>query len=1211
VPKTLLPVIPLLAFFFAAASCSPAPMPPVTPVPPPAASTPASPIPSLASLTEGQSARGFVAKALYVDDDGHPRGARFVHERTRFVFDYLAIESAPQAYVYAGTYPTSDGGAPHTQEHLLLGKGNKGRWLGNYDHVMLAEWSAATWQYRTGYHFHTSAGTDAFWGILHTQLDALLHPDYSDEDIRREVRNFGVAKQPDGRLALDEKGTVYNEMVRTYESAGTLGWDVLGRLLYGADHPLALSQGGTPEGIRALTPEEIRRFHDAHYQLANMGMVAAFPSSVTLPTVLAKVGETLDGLAPAADPRHYMTEADVPPAHAQPGALRVVDYPFATSDQPSPALLGWPATRKLGLDERTVMEVFLAAFAGGEGSSLYEALVDNKTRVLDVGATAVWQYTSDDPGQPVFIGAESISATHDDEATLRSLRDVVLARLRAIAALPDGSPELAAFGEKVRSRIVETRRRLDKALDTPPQFGERGTGDFWIRLLTDLGRTPGFRKSLTYRGPYDHAMTVAGSTANPWRERLAAWGLLEAPCGVMTRASPALRKTLDDERAARLAAELARLESTYGTTDPQEALRRRSAEIDQATAEIARAEANVAMPPFVSDPPMTNDDSLSFRQTTAHGVPVVASTFETMKSASVGLMLRLDGVSDADLPYLSLLPEMMRDVGILRDGAPVPYDVMSDRLRREVLDLSVGFDTSFTTGRAELSITGSGDDAEETRRALGWMRDVLTGPDWRPENLPRIRDVVGRRAAQLRDVMSGPEEYWATGTADAYRRQDSALLAHTASFLTRAHDAFRLSWLLEGADPATSKVLAALAPAGKTLHRPALTKLAQALAALDAAPDGGDGHAGATKQGAHAAATFPEWLGPARSLPPASRARVARAGRELGQLLADLPDASLAADWASLCRTMAKDVARDPKQALDAFRRVLAAVAHAPAARVWMVGSSKTEAAVSAELEHLLSALDASPAPTVTRSSRARITDRARARGAAMFDARVAALVNPSTANGSVVNSAPTAGYDEARDGALVDFLAANVFSGSGTHSFYKRIWGAALAYSGFMAVSPRAARMHIYSDRCADLPQLLRFVDAEVRAARADPRFVEYAVANTFGARTGDTYEQRAYGMANDLVDGVTPERVRAFRTRLLGLRSRAGLAEAIHERLPAVYGGVIPSLSSGIPDGALWFVIGPEPQLAAYETQLRAIPGYGSKVTLLRLYPRDYWDF
>ena len=1173
---------------------------PVTAPHPPASAPPPAPA-SLSSLGEGDHVQGFVARALYVDDDGTPRGARFVHERTRLVFDYLVIESAPQAYLYATTYPTSDGGAPHTQEHLLLGKGNKGRWLGNYDHVMLATWSAATWQYRTGYHFKTAAGTSAFWGILRTQLDALLHPDYSDEEIRREVRNFGVGKRPDGTLGLDEKGTVYNEMVRTYEAPATLGWDALGRLVYGADHPLALSSGGTPEGIRALTPADIRAFHDAHYQLANMGMIGAFPSSVALPEVLARVGATLDALAPGKDERRYLTESDLPPPHGAPeGTVRVVEYPYATPDQPSPAILAWPATRHLDAGERTAMEAFLAAFAGGESSTMYDALVDRKTRVLDVGATSVWAYSNDDPGQAVFLGVESVSATHTDEATLRAIRDLTLAKLRAVAALPDGSPELAAFDERMKARLLDGERRLDKALDTPPGFGDRGASDFWIRHLTEVGHDTGFRKSLDQKAAYDHAMALATSRSNPWRERIAAWGLLETPYGVMTRASPELRRHLDAARDARVAAETARLEATYGTTDAQEALRRREAEIARATAEIARAESTVPMPPFVSDPPMTLDDSLAYRTTSVAGVPVVASTFESMKSSSVGLVLRVEGVAPADLPYLALLPSLLRDVGLVRDGVPIPYDAMDDRLRREVLALDVGYDTSFATGRVELAVTGSGADVDETRRALGWMRDVLASPDWRPENLPRLRDVVGRAAASLRDVMSGPEEGWAFSSAEAYRRQDSPLLAHTASFLTRAHDAFRLSWMLEGADAPLSRYLASLGSAGKKLDRAGLRELAQALARIDG-------------KGAHdheTPARVEPWLAAGRVLGATSRARAARAGRELAQLLGELPDASLASDWADLCATMAHGAARDPREAVDGLRRALAAIVHAGGARVWMVGSSRSQEALASDLQRLLGGLPAGSPVAVTYPEGSPVTDRARARGATVFDARVASLVDPSTANGALVDSAPTAGFDETSRSGLVDFLAANVFSGSGAHSFYKRIWGAALAYSGYIAVSPRTGRMHVYSDRCADLPALMSFIDGEVRAAPADARFVDYAVANTFGARTGAAFEDRAASMARDLAEGVTPERVRGFRERLLAMRSTPGLAEAIHARLVPVYAAVAPSLAppgAPVPPGALWFAIGPEAQLARYNQALRA--ARGQPLSVLRLYPRDFW--
>jgi hypothetical protein len=151
---------------------------------------------------------------------------------------------------------------------------------------------------------------------------------------------------------------------------------------------------------------------------------------------------------------------------------------------------------------------------------------------------------------------------------------------------------------------------------------------------------------------------------------------------------------------------------------------------------------------------------------------------------------------------------------------------------------------------------------------------------------------------------------------------------------------------------------------------------------------------------------------------------------------------------------------------------------------------------------------------------------------------------------------------------------------------------------------------MHVYSDRCADLPALMKFVDGEVRAAPADSRFVDYAVANTFGGRTGAAFEDRAASMARDLAEGVTRDRVRGFRERLLAIRSSPGLAEAIHARLVPVYATVAPSLATPgapIPPGALWFTIGPEAQLARYEQALRA--ARGDKLSVLRLYPRDFW--
>ena len=91
----------------------------------------------------------------------------------------------------------------------------------------------------------------------------MLHPDYSDAEIRLEVRNFGVTKNADGSLRLEEKGTVYNEMVASMANGSWQAWRAQNHAVYGTRHPLSYNQGGEPAGIRTMTPADIRRFHAA------------------------------------------------------------------------------------------------------------------------------------------------------------------------------------------------------------------------------------------------------------------------------------------------------------------------------------------------------------------------------------------------------------------------------------------------------------------------------------------------------------------------------------------------------------------------------------------------------------------------------------------------------------------------------------------------------------------------------------------------------------------------------------------------------------------------------------------------------------------------------------------------------------------------------------------------------------------------------------
>ena len=142
-----------------------------------------------AGLTKGQLVHGFRTEAVYLDAVDKPIGARFIHARTGFILDLLQIQSVPQAFIYANTFTVSDMGEPHTQEHLLIGKGNKGRNINVLENMSLTQSNASTYQTFTNYQFNTAGGAESFYAVFNEYMTVLLHPDYTEEEVRREVRN--------------------------------------------------------------------------------------------------------------------------------------------------------------------------------------------------------------------------------------------------------------------------------------------------------------------------------------------------------------------------------------------------------------------------------------------------------------------------------------------------------------------------------------------------------------------------------------------------------------------------------------------------------------------------------------------------------------------------------------------------------------------------------------------------------------------------------------------------------------------------------------------------------------------------------------------------------------------------------------------------------------------------------------------------------------
>lgn len=1156
---------------------------------------PAAPALALATLTVGMSVHGFTPAAIYVDAAERPIGARLVHDQTRFTFDYLQIESAPQAFLWVNSFPTSDKGEPHTQEHLLLGKGNRGRKMGSFQAMALAESSAFTDQWRTAYHVHTVAGQATFWPVLEDQLGAMLDADYTDEEIRREVRNFGVDKGDDGKLRLEEKGTVYNEMVRYYEQPDTTLWLAARRLVYGAQHPLAFESGGYPDAIRTMTPADIRKFHGDNYHLANMGMIAAFPSTMSLAAVLDGTASVLAHANPRTG--KVTTEADLPrPAAAGTETPVTVDYPYSDTTQPSPLMLVWPATRELDLTERTLLDLFLSAFAGDDSTTLYARLIDSKTRKLDLGASGLSAQQSGDQGHPVFLTIAGVRTDKLEPAAMREVRALVMAELARVAQLPDGDPELAALRDRVASRAIDLKRQLAKFLDSPPGFGFRGTSSAWMNHLDMLAKGAGARKSLTLRPELAAIDKLLAAGGNPWRTRLAAWGLLAEPFVAAAKPSTKLRASVDAAREARISAELARLAVQYGTKAPAATLARYQADYDVQTKELEAAAAATPLPPLVATPPMTFDDALPYTTTKVGSVPAFTAKIDSMQSARVALAFRLDTVPQADLMYLALLPSLLSEVGLVDGATAIPNDQVRERLRKEILALDVHYDGDLRTGREELVVAASGNDVTETKLALGWMARVMTAPDWRLANLARLRDVVDQSLTAMRSAMQGSEEGWVRDPHDAWWRQTWPLHLHTQSFLTQAHDLHRLRWqLLDPADPkVTAEATAFLGELAKAarLPRAQLVALAAQLA--------GDPKAKAPAQGAG-------YVTAAGRLSPPARALAVAAGKDLTALLSDLPDGSLAADWGAICTQMAADLQLGAPAALAKLAAVRAAVIAAPNARITSVGANATHAALAADLAALVAKLPATGGTRQTYSTRPLIAERLRDHDKTAGAPTYVGLYSPATSSGVFINNAPATALTDTAEGPILDYLASSMYTGHGAHSLFMKTWAAGLAYSNGVHTLAEQGQLEYYAERCPLLPQTMRFVVSQVQQAKPDPNIARYAIAHAFDSRIAAGYEARATAMANDLVDGLTPDVVRAFRTAILAQAARPDLAAALVARLPAVYGKVLPGYGTPSPD-ATNFVIGPAKQLDAYQDYLRAT--VNKTITVRRLYPRDFWD-
>jgi len=1157
---------------------------------------------AIEAYAPGMQVEGFEVLSVYLDVEGKGLGARYRHPNGMLV-DVLRFASVPQVSLNFNTLPISDRGESHTLEHLVLGKGPNGTLMNSLMTMSMADHTASTHSELTNYQFNTAGDVETFYRLLERYLAALIHPNFSDEEIRREVAHIGVElSAKDGSLYLEEKGSVYTEMVSSMEKAGSVNWNQFKRLAFGEGNPMANNSGGDPAWIRKTEPSHIRAYHESNYHFgSNLELIAALPGNydphrflAELQTIMAKVEPAavtaLPGCLPAKEKGEtrchtYTVLPTFEPVEGSPIAIGT--FPSDNPNLPQSVYLFWKPRPLVNTpDQKLRLELLLEVVGGGETSLLYQDLIDEARRTVDCRATGVGSWFYDHPAGVPMILLSGLPTDKVEQRTLETVRGIVRERFAALGKAPDKSPAVLEVNTKALSQLSSWRRLLLKFIDSPPRFGFRGTGVSWHQHLRDLQPLEGFRKPVIMTEAYDRLQTELEAGKNVWREVVERHGLSETPVVSAVVPDKAMLEQQRQDKQERLKKALEEELRRSAKKDAQQALAAFAARFEQAGAAIEARNAAVERPGFLPDPPLTLDETIDWqRRTLAGTVDTVLAKFPSTPFTEVSLFFDLNGLHETDELYLPVLPALLTALGVrLADGTLLDYAATEERWRSEIYRLDAGFSSNGRTGRLELQLQAGAAGTRELAAMLEWLRTTLVRYRLDPDILPRLRTVLREQLQDLRQLFQQREEYWVNGAAAAYRYQHQPAYLAVESPFTRQHHLTRL-WLRlagsgkKGAPARVRELLAAVRESiAKTADRTVVTTLLQS----------------------------PE--GPAEGDEALRRDVIDYLQAEL----AHLPEETWREDVLALLGELEHDLGAEPEAELKRLRTLLDQVQKRASARMAVTGSPENLDRVLPMLEALL--LELAPAKSRAKPQAARTREvvlerlKGRYHDLAARPAHVG-LINPSATTGVFVMHAPGPLYDATDDAALLDFLAAMVFSGAAPHSFFLKTWAAGLAYSNGIRASAASGALSYYAERCPDLTATMRFVTELARnTALQDRSFVDTALANSFADYRGaETFSKRGLALALDLVDGRPPRVVKSFKQRLLALAQQPETLARLEERLPRVLGSVLVGYGSRMEDrGGIGYVIGPEGILRDYEIMLQTS---GEAQRLIRLYPRDFW--
>ncbi len=397
-------------------------------------------------LTAGMECHGFKIEQVTAMPELRATAIRATHVKSGARILHL---HAPQdsENCFAVTFPTpppDDTGVPHILEHAVLGGSKKFPVREPFFEMikmsMATFINAMTAQAYTVYPVSSNVKKD-FFNLAEVYLDAVFHPELTEDTFRREGHHFTLEDNADLSSPLRISGIVYSEMKGASSMPEQLIHQLVDRGLY-PDTPLGRDSGGDPERIPGLTYEDFMRFHREHYHPSN-GLFFIYGD---IPTE-----ENLGFLAPVLDGfERRKVRVDTPrqPRWSEPRRVEK-EYPIGAGEDASSRsflTLNWLVGDSLDPALATDWNVLSNLLLGNEAAPLKKALIDSKLGA-DVFFAGAWAQSYE---EEFHVGLKGSEAGRAD-----AFEKLVMDTLGRLAAEPFASDKVEAAFQQISYETLE------------------------------------------------------------------------------------------------------------------------------------------------------------------------------------------------------------------------------------------------------------------------------------------------------------------------------------------------------------------------------------------------------------------------------------------------------------------------------------------------------------------------------------------------------------------------------------------------------------------------------------------------------------------------------------------------------------------------------------------------------------------------------------